>query len=183
MSQMGAFVRPPVAELVFCLFDRPIHPELVESLVARVVDRPSYRLTTRITPTGHVLDWACGGVRLTEVLATVDQELPTAGRRLGHRFGGGRGGRCEVAPGIRYQVSSQVEILPPETFAHLHDELLADGARKGLLYHGCPHNRLGFSPLGVVIVEALRSAFSVASFHTFPDELAVVKTQSLIERL
>ena len=176
-------MRPPVADLVFRLYDRPLHPELVESLVTRVVDRPGYRLVTRITPTGHVLDWSCGSARLTEVMATADQELPKAGRRLGHRFGGGRSGRCDVAPGVRYQVSSQVEVLPPETFAHLHEELLVDGARKGLLYHGCPHHRLGLSPLGVVIVEALRSAFSVAAFHTFPDELAVVKTQSLIERV
>ena len=39
------------------------------------------------------------------------------------------------------------------------------------------------SPLGVVIVEALPGCLSVAAFHTFPDEYAVVKTQSLIEQV
>ena len=34
-----------------------------------------------------------------------------------------------------------------------------------------------------VIVEALPGCLSVCAYHTFPAEFAVVKTQSLIERL
>jgi hypothetical protein len=178
---MGTFVRPPVAELVFRLFDRPLHPELFDVLASRRVERDGYRLCVVITRTGHTLTWARGPVCVVEVTATADQELPEAGRLLGHRFGGERTGRCDPAPGIRYQVSSQVETLPPEQFLHVHEELLADGARKGLVTHARPHHRLGLSPLGVVIVEALPRCLAVSAFHTFPDELAVVKTQSLIE--
>ncbi|MDB5312144.1 MAG: hypothetical protein JWO38_6346 [Gemmataceae bacterium] len=180
---MGApFVRPPVSELVFRLYDRSLHPELFDVLAARRVERGGYRLTVRITRTGHVLDWSHGSERLTEVTAASGQELPETGRRLAHRFGGGRSGRCEVGAGVRYQVSSQVEVLPPEQFLHVHEELRADGARKGLLFHSQPDHRFSLSPLGVVIVEALPGCLSVAAFHTFPDEFAVVKTQSLIER-
>jgi hypothetical protein len=180
---MGApFVRPRVSELVFRLYARSLHPELFDVLAARRVERDGYRLAVGITRSGHVLNWERGPVRLTEVTATADLELPAAGRRLGHRFGGERRGRCEVAPGVRYQVSSQVEVLPPEQFLHVHEELRADGQQKGLLCHFHPHNRLVLSPLGVVIVEALPGCLSVAAFHTFPDEFAVVKTQSLIEQ-
>jgi hypothetical protein len=178
---MGVIVRPRVAELVFRLYDRPLHPELFESLATRVVERGGFRLITTITRTGHVLHWATRTTRLTEVTVTSDQELPTCGRRLAHRFGGGRSGRCELAGSVRYQVSSQVEVLPSETFVHLHHELLADGAKKGLLFEFRPGYRLSLSPLGIVIIEALPVALSVAAFHTFPDELAIVKTQSLIE--
>jgi hypothetical protein len=84
---------------------------------------------------------------------------------------------------VKYEVESQVEVLEPEQFAHLHAELVADGERKGLVYH-CPRgNRIGLSPLGVVIVEALPRCLSVTAFHTFPDEYAVLKTQSLIEQI
>ncbi len=72
-------------------------------------------------------------------------------------------------------------VLEPEQFAHVHAELMADGERKGLVFHGPTHNRIGLSPLGAVIVTALPRALSVHAFHTFPDECAVVKTQSLIE--
>ncbi|MBY0513507.1 MAG: DUF2617 family protein [Gemmataceae bacterium] len=178
-----SFVRPRVAELVFRLFDRPLHPELFDVLAVRRVDRDGYKLTVRITPAGHLLTWHRGPTQLTETTATAAQDLPTCGRRLGHRFQGGWRGKCEVAPGLRYQVSSQVEVLPPEQFLHVHEELRADGERKGLLFHFRPHNRLAVSPLGVVVVEALPRCLAVSAFHTFPDEYAVVKTQSLIEEV
>lgn len=181
---MGAlFVRPRVSELVFRLYDRSLHPELFEPLATRRVEQDGYRLTVQITRTGHTLSWSRGSTRLTEVTATADQELPQAGRRLAHRFHGERGGRCDIPPGVRYQVGSHVEVLPPEQFLHVHEELLADGARKGMLYHFRPDHRLSLSPLGVVIVETLPRCLSVSAFHTFPDEFALVKTQSLIERI
>jgi hypothetical protein len=176
-----SFVRPPVSELVFRLYTRPLHPELFEPLAVRRVDRDGYTLTAAVTRTGHALTWVRGKACLVEVMATADQSLPDFGRRLGHRLNAERTGKCEVAPGIRYQVSSQLEVLQPEQFVHVHEELLADGLRKGLVSHFKPGHRLGLSPLGVVIVEALPHCLSVSAFHTFPDEFAVVKTQSLIE--
>ncbi len=175
------FVRPRVADLVFRLYDRPLHPELFEAVAARRVEKNGVRVTVRITPTGHVLEWTDGKVTLTELTAAGEPDLPERGRRLAHRLGGGRGGRCELG-GVRYQVSSQVEILPPEQFVRAHEELRADGARKGLVSHGRGGDRLGLAPLGVVVAEALCGGLSISAFHTFPDELAVVKTQSLIER-
>ena len=176
-------VRPSVAELVFRLYDRPLHPELFDALAVRRVERTEYRLAVHITPTGHTLWWTHGCTHIVEVTATADQELPLTGRRLSHPFRGERCGQCDVTAGVRYQVSSQVEVLPPEQFLHVHEELVADGARKGMLFHFRPENRLGLSPLGVVIVEALPACLSVSAFHTFPDEFALIKTQSLIERV
>jgi hypothetical protein len=66
-------------------------------------------------------------------------------------------------------------------FLHVHEELAADGARRGLLFHFRPQHRLGLTPLGFVTVDAIPTGLSIAAFHTFPDEFAVVKTQSLIE--
>jgi hypothetical protein len=177
------FLRPRVADLVFRLYDRPLHPELFDALATRRVDREGYRLAVHITPTGHILDWSHGDERITEATATADQLLPGRGQRLSHRFGGSRAGRCDVKPGLRYQIGTQVEVLRPELFEQIHDELRADGERKGLLFHFRPENRLRLSPIGVVIVEALPRCLSIAAFHTFPDEYAVVKTQSLIERV
>lgn len=176
-----SFVRPKVADLVFRLYDRPLHPELFDVLAARRVERDGCRLTVRITRPGHLLTWEQGPHRVTEAVATVGQDLPAAGRRLANRIGGGQRGRCLIAPGVRYQVSSQVEVLPPEQFLHVHEELRADGEAKGLLFHFRPNNRFGLSPIGVVIAEALPQCLAVSAFHTFPDEFAVVKTQSLIE--
>jgi len=176
------FVRPRVADVVFRLYDRPLHPELFDVVATKSVVRDGRRLTVRLTRTGHTLAWSGTGTHLEEVTATADQDLPEAGVRLIHRFDGGRRGRCEL-PGVKYQMALQLEVLEPEQFVHLHAELVADGQRKGLVYHCKTSNRIGLSPLGVVIVEALPQCLSVTAFHTFPDEFAILKTQSLIEQI
>jgi hypothetical protein len=175
-------VRPRVAEVIFRLYDRPLHPELFDAVAAKTVARDGRRLTVRLTRTGHTLGWTDGAVHLEEVTATIDQELPDAGVRLAHGFDTPRRARCAF-PGVRYHLEMQVEVLEPEQFVHLHAELVADGTRKGLVYHCKTNNRVGLSPLGVVIVEALPKCLSVTAFHTFPDEFAVLKTQSLIEQI
>jgi hypothetical protein len=167
--------------MLFRLYDRPLHPELFEVLESRTVTEEGYTLSVRLTRTGHALGWARGKVYLEEVTATSEMLLPEAGRRLTHDFNSTRNGRCDLRGGVRYQISSQLEVLPEEQFRHFHEELVLDGARKGLLFLGGTGNRLGPSPLGVVILQRLAAGLSAAAFHTFPEERAVIKTQSLIE--
>ena len=174
-------MRPRVEDLVFRLYDRSLHPELFDTLACRRVRRDGYALTVRITPTGHVLEWVGVAGRLTEVVTATGHVLPEGCRRLSLRFQGERRGRCDVGGGVRYQVGVQAEVLPPEVFVQVHEELAADGARRGVLFHFRPHHRLGLTPLGFVTAETVPGGLSVAAFHTFPDEFAVVKTQSLIE--
>ena len=176
----GAFTRPPVNQLVFQLFDRTVHPEFFDTLAHRRVCRDGYTLTVRMTPTGHVIEWICGNVCILEVTATATQELPYRGRLLTHPFQGERRGRCAIG-GVRYEVSLQAEVLTPEVFRHVHAELQADSARPGVLFHCRPHTREGLAPLGLVCVQPLPTGLNISSFHTYPDEFAVIKTQSLIE--
>jgi len=145
----GPLIRPKVAELVFRLYDRPLHPELFEVLSCRMIARDGYTLFIRLTRTGHVLAWNDGRVHLEEIIATGEMELPESGRRLGYDFDAGRNARCTLPGGVRYHVSSQLEQLPFEQFQHVHEELVADGEKKGLVFHCKTGNRLGPSPLGV----------------------------------
>ncbi|MBY0457878.1 MAG: DUF2617 family protein, partial [Gemmataceae bacterium] len=156
----GPLARPAVAQLEFRLYDRPLHPELFDTVAARAAERPDGRLTARLTRAGHALGWAGAGVHIAEVIVPAGADLPAVGLRMAHRLDHPRTRRADF-PGVRYWVSFQVEVLDAEPFAHLHAELLADGARKGLVFHGPTHNRIGLSPLGVVIAEALPAGLSV----------------------
>jgi hypothetical protein len=176
-----SIIRPKVAELEFRLYDRPLHPELFDTLALRRVCRNDSSLIIRVTPTGHVLEWKRNGTCLTEVTATSCQELPAPGCRLSYPFSAERRGKCRVSPGVHYEVSLQLEQLPPDVFLHIHEELASDGARSGLIFHFRPQHRLGLTPLGYVTVNPVRTGLAVSAFHTFPDEFAVMKTQSLIE--
>ena len=51
-------VRPRVADLVFRLYSRPLHPELFDVLAVRTVERDGYTLSVRLTRTGHLLAWS-----------------------------------------------------------------------------------------------------------------------------
>ncbi len=175
-----ALVRPKVSEIAFRLYDRALHPELFDTVAERTVVHGDARLAVRLTPTGHSLRWSRAETSLEEVIASATQELPACGLRLAHSFNQNHRARAEW-PGVHYQIDSQLETLQPEQFVHVHEELLAEGTRKGLVFHCKENNRIGLSPLGVVIVEALPNCLSVNAFHTFPDEFAVIKTQSLIE--
>jgi hypothetical protein len=175
-------LRPRVCDLIFRLYGRPLHPELFEILAYRKIQREDYEVTVRITRTGHVISWDNHEVHLTEVAAAADQPLPERRRLLNHRLRGEMNDSLPYAPRVGYQMSFQVEVLPPEIFLHVHDEILIDGGKRGLLYNFQPNVRLALAPLGFVTVEARPGCLFLSSFHTFPDEFTVVKTQSLIER-
>lgn len=174
-------VRPQVDQLQFRLYDRALHPELFEIQAQRQVTHNGQRLTVRMTSMGHVLEWTDTTTTLSEVIATNDQLLPTLGRQLAYRFQGESQGRWTHPEGIQYSVAMQLERMTPEVFAHEHDELLADGHKRGLLVHYRHKSRIGLNPLGFVSIEVLAMGLNITTFHTFPDEFAFVKTQSLIE--
>jgi hypothetical protein len=176
------FLRPRVSDLVFQLYGRPLHPELFDILSVRKIQREDYELTVRITRTGHVISWENRDVHLTEVAGANDPLMPEKRRLLSRRIRGEHTDSLTCAPGIHYQVSFQVEVLPPEIFLHVHDEILADGGKRGLLHNFQPHHRLALAPLGFITVEARPGCLFLSAFHTFPDEHTVVKTQSLIEK-
>ena len=180
---MGAiFLRPPVSELVFQLYGRPLHPELFDILAVRKIQRESYDLTLRITRTGHVISWQNRDVHLTEVAAAAEQPLPERQRLLSYRLRGEHSGKLSVAPWVTYQTTFQVESLPPDIFLHVHDEILADGGKRGLLHNFQPNHRLALAPLGFIAVESRAGCLFLSSFHTFPNEHSIVKSQTLIEQ-
>jgi hypothetical protein len=175
-------LRPRVCDLVFQLYGRPLHPELFDILALRKIQREDYDLTVWITRTGHVISWENPDVLLTEVTAAADQLLPEKRRLLHQRLRGEHSNTLACAHGIHYQMTFQVEVLPPEIFLHVHDEILADGSKRGLLHNFQPNHRLSVAPLGFIAVEARAGCLFLSTFHTFPDEHTVVKTQSLIEK-
>jgi hypothetical protein len=170
-----------VSDLVFQVYGRPLHPEFFDVLAVRQIRHADFHLTVRITRTGHVLSWENPDVFLTEVTAAVDQELPERRRLLRHRFRTEQSANLPCAHGVHYQANFQVEVLSPELFALVHDEIAADGRKRGLLHHFHSHSRLGPPPLGFVSAEFRPGCLFLSSFHTFPGEYTVVKTQSLIE--
>ena len=79
------------------------------------------------------------------------------------------------------QVSFQLEPVDPEIFWMFQQELSHDGERKGMLYNFEASGRMALGALSYINVESRNRSLRVQAFHTFPDDYAIVKSQSLFE--
>ncbi len=174
-------LRPKAGELVFQVFGRPLHPELFETCSTRSFDRGSYAATVSITGCGHVVTWRHEALTITEVATGADQPLPQRRRLLSHRIAGERSDRVQCRGGATYQTCFQVEAIAPELFWSFQEELVASGGRRGFLHRFEASGRLSLGAVTWIDVETRPRSLLIQAFHTFPDDLAIVKTQSLFE--
>ena len=124
-------IRPPVAELVFQVYAKPLHPELFDIVATQSWKREDWRVAVHITRSGHFIAWNNGVVFLAEVAEVPSPEIINSRRLLHYRMRGEHAASVQCDGGIVYQTSFQVETLPPEIFLHIHDEILADGGKRG----------------------------------------------------
>ncbi|MFM7183528.1 MAG: DUF2617 family protein [Planctomycetota bacterium] len=174
-------LRPKAGELVFQLYGRSLHPELFEIRDTRTVDRGGYKATITITTAGHVLTWRKDGLTLTEVATSAAQPLPLKRRLLSHRIAGERSDRLECRGGACYQTCFQLEAVQPEVFWSFQQELLDAGMRRGMLHRFESGGRVALGALSWIDVETRPRSLIVQAFHTFPDDMAIVKSQSVFE--
>jgi Protein of unknown function DUF2617 len=174
-------VRPKVAELVFQLYGRSLHPELFEIHASRTVRRGDYQATVDITSAGHRVTWRYHGLTLTEVATAAHHPLPQKRRLLSYRLKGERNDRMECRGGASFQVNFQLETVDPEVFWTFQQELSHDGERQGMLHRFNPSGRLVLGALSYINIETRNRSLLVQAFHTFPDDCAIVKSQSLYE--
>jgi hypothetical protein len=174
-------VRPKVAELVFRLYGRPLHPELFEIYSSRVVKRGDYQAKIDITSTGHVMTWRYAGLTLTEVVTSACPPLPERRRLMSYRLKGQRNDRVQCRGGVTYEVSFQLEPVEPEVFWTFQDELTRDAGRQGMFHKFDSSGRIALGAMSYINVETRSRHLMIQAFHTFPDDYAIVKSQSLIQ--
>lgn len=174
-------VRPKVAELVFQLYGRALHPELFQIHSTRTIQRGDYEAKIQITSTGHLVTWRYQGLTLTEVATSAHQPLPQLRRVVSYRLKGERADHLVCRGGARYQVNFQLEPVEPEVFWTFQQELSGDGQRQGMLYRFDSSGRMALGALSYINLEARNRSLLVQAFHTFPDDYAIVKSQSLFE--
>ncbi len=171
-------VRPKVAELQFHLYSRTLHPELFQIHRSGVVERGDYQVRIDITNAGHVITWNYAGLTLTEVAAAANHPLPQKRHLLKRRLEGQRTDEVECRGGVRYQVTLQLERVAADIFWTIQQELAKDGRDSGLVHHFESSGRMAMGALSYVTAETRNRRVKLQSFHTFPDDLAIVSVQS-----
>ncbi|MCA9020559.1 MAG: DUF2617 family protein [Planctomycetaceae bacterium] len=173
--------RPKVNDLIFRLIGRSIHPELYTTCATAEVVQKNYSATLRICETGHIASVQHQNKSVCEILTSFQNPLPSQKRLLEKPVRGCRSESVQLESGLYYQVSYQLEELDYTIFKNVHEEYLMDAQRADLAYQFVSESRLTPGALSIIDFEANKSSLLIHAFHTFPDELAVVKTQSLFE--
>lgn len=174
-------VRPKVAELVFHVYGRALHPELFEVFKSSSINRGPYQAKIDITTAGHVITWRYHGLTLTEVAASAHQPLPKGRLLLQSRLRGEHTERIECRGGVVYQSSFQLERIPEDVFWAFQEELARDGEQRGIFYQFRSSGRMALGAVSYIHVETRMRSMLVQAFHTFPDDYAVVKSQTVFE--
>ncbi len=175
------FARSTARELTYRVFGRGLHPELFNTCAARVVRQAEYRAVLRICDSGHVVEFGHKNGIISEVNTTAHHELPRRGLCLSIPLKGGRDVGAEPVSGIQFKASTQIEWLDPEVFERLTLEFRADLRLATVFQVFAAHNRLRPAPLSLLHADCAPTSLVVHAFHTFSDEYAVVRTQSLYE--
>jgi hypothetical protein len=173
--------QPDASQLAFRLYDRPLHPELFDRFAEALLTATDFSTVLRICDGGHVLQFRHGSSVLTEVLGPSEQELPDRGRCFGFRLRGSRDAAHHLPAAIRYQCSTHVEQLAPDVFQEVQDELRRDARQAFLSYEFPGGHRLAPAPLSILRGEVGPRSLLIHAFHTFPDSVSILRTQSLFE--
>ncbi|MEX2189027.1 MAG: DUF2617 family protein [Pirellulales bacterium] len=171
-------VRPKIAELVFHLFNRSLHPELFEVYQSRKFSRSGFEAEIAITSAGHVIKWRHQGITLTEVAAAAHHPLPEKRRLFGHPLKGQRRERVECRGGVTYESDFQLERVEPVQFWSYQHDLAWESSANGMLHRFDASGRIALGALSFIHVETRLRSLTIKAFHTFPDDHAVVRTIS-----
>ena len=82
---------------------------------------------------------------------------------------------------MKYQVSVQLEVVTPDVFWLFHQELAMDEQREGMFHQFEAGGRMALGAISYINVECRNRSLLIQAFHSFPDDYAIVKSQSRFE--
>ena len=170
-----------VEDLLFCLYQRPIHPELFHIHRSKRIDQSRYQAEIWVVGLSHVVTVQCNNQILTELITEDDELLPKAGLATSFRFRGERDHAQSFNGGMKYILSTQVERMTPQLFPATHRDYVHYAQNRGLFVSFDEWADEGLAPFSFVDFDARDHELHVHAFHTFPDELTLLKTQSIFE--
>jgi hypothetical protein len=169
------------AHMAFMVYQRALHPEWLTTRSFRRVNQAGWEADLRLIDKGHAIMFCCGSVRLAEVLTNVDTVLPEPGLVYQSDIRRERSTRLSQGGVVEYQSCVEVERVDPEIFRYLCEEVTLDVSRNRIFHRFPSTNRMAPAPLAQIHFDVRGRGLSVQTLHTFPDECAILRTQSLFE--
>ena len=121
------------------------------------------------------------GETITEVNCDGGRDLTHRGRCLSTRLVNSRDVEAQPLPGVTFQASVQLEKLDAEVFERVTQEFQNDRRNATVSHVFGSRNRLQPQAVSLVFADCGPRSIVVHAFHSFPDDFAVVRTQSLYQ--
>jgi hypothetical protein len=176
-----SFGRSRVVDTTFQVFNRAIHPDWLAVRKHQRITRGGWEADVRIVEGGHAVIFRSGATRVSETLTGPETALPDLGVLFHSTIRHERSTCLRPGGSLQYQTCFEVERVDPEVFAHLSAEMTLDAAPGRLFHRFTPASRMAPAPITHIRIDPRAQGLSVYAFHTFPDELAIIRTQSLFE--
>lgn len=116
-----------------------------------------------------------------EVTAPDNQIFSTAGHQQTYFFNDDEEVIVEVEKPFGYHFAGHIDAVDFSIFTRVQLELEITASRAFLSYQFPAHNRLFPGPLSLIQVEGNDRMMTIHTFHTFPEDLVILRTQSLFE--
>lgn len=167
--------------LTFSLFQRPLHPELFQIYAEHRLKTNKYEALVWITGCTHVVSVFAAEVVLSEVISTPGQPLPQRGLIERFQFRGPRSHKCTLSRGLSYMTDFQVEKMSPNLYRQSHRDLERFAQNRGLFVKFPELETGGLQPFCYVDFEARQSELHIHAFAAYPEQVTMLKTQSLFD--
>lgn len=170
-----------IDELHFYLYQRALHPELFRIHQVKHIEQRRYHAEIWVIGLAHVVSVNVGRHCLTELIANECEMLPKIGLAMSFRFRGERDYSHSFDSGMRYILSTQVERMTPNLFPSTHRDLQNYAQKKGIFQSFGEWENEGLKPFSFVDYESREREFHIHAYHVFPDEMTLLRTQSIFE--
>lgn len=170
-----------VEELLFCLYQRPIHPELFDIRRVKRLNQARYQAEIWLCGLAHVVMIRTGDQTLTELITEENELLPKSGLAASFRFRGERDHAQSFNNGLKYILSTQVERMTPQLFPATHRDYVHYAQNRGLFAMFDEWSHDGLAPFSFVDFDPRDHELHIHAFHAFPEEMTLLKTQSIFE--
>ncbi len=168
-----------IEELTFSLYQRPLHPELFQIYAQRKLKNGKYEALIWVTGCTHVVSVFAEGMCLSEVVSTPGQMLPQRGLIERFQFRGPRTHKCTLSQGVSYMTDFQVEKMSANLYRQSHIDLERFARNRGMFVKYPELEIGGLQPFCYIDFEARRTELHIHTFAAYPDQVTMIKTQSL----
>ena len=172
--------RTAVSDLRLSVYLRSLHPEFFTIRARQALRGLEFTGEIWLLDPGHVIAFVDGPSAVTEVIAPRRLELPPRGLVRAVDLNGESEEEVEARGILVYRMAYHLDAQDQATYLREAEELLA-GARGEAPLAESPREAAR-RPFSYAVPDARADGLLVHTWHGFPEERTILKTQTLIER-